>query len=125
MENDFEIIEKVVDFTGKKGKLQYNSVNLANRNKRVMLRMISTDKKKEPLSVLLSSSLSADFRDRKIGVGHLMGLSYGKTNVNGDDVYYICQPQGTWEDVNLADYDEEEIPTTEAAASIEELLASI
>ena len=122
---EFQIIEKVVEFTGKKGKLQYNSVNVANRNKRVMLRMVSADKKKGELTVLLSSSLSTDFRDQKIGVGHLMGLSYGKTEVNGEDVYYICQPQGTWEDISLADYNEEEIPSTEAAASIEELLASI
>ena len=123
--NEFEIIEKVVDFTGKKGKLQYNSVNIKNVNKRVMLRMVSDDKKKEPLSVLLSSSLSASFRSGDIKVGHLMGLSYGKTVVNGDDVYYIVQPQGTWEDINLASYKEAEIPSTEAAASIEELLASI
>jgi len=87
---EFEIIERVVDFSGKKGRFEFNDRNLVG-DKRVMVTIVPEDKKKDPIDALLSTSLSADFRAKKITASNLMALSYGK---NADGRIYICQPMG-------------------------------
>jgi len=112
---EFEILGTVLSYTTKKGKLLMNDRNLAGE-RRVMIRMVN-DKGAE-LETLLSSSLSADLRAKKITVGNLMTLSYG---VNADGRHYICQPAGNTITVEVKSLDIKEVEMEEI--DVEDLIA--
>jgi hypothetical protein len=109
METSFEKKGKVVDFTTKTGSLFLMDTNVAGEN-RIMVRMVNNDTKAVQ-ECLLSSSLTKDFRAKKLTLGNIMNLDYG---VNELGRYYITRPQGTWveykvESLNIVDMKVEEI----------------
>lgn len=112
---EFEILGTVLDFTGKKGKLLLNDRNLAG-DKRVLVTMVND--KGDKLDTLLSSSLSKDLREKKLTIGNIMTLSYGKNELGR---HYICQPIGNTITVDVATLDIKELVTEEI--NIEDLIA--
>lgn len=112
---DFEILGTVLSFTTKKGKLVMNDRNLAGE-KRVMIKMVN-DKGVE-LETLLSTSLSADLRAKKITVGNLMTLSYGQ---NAEGRHYICQPAGNAITIEVKTLDIKDVGMEEI--DVEDLIA--
>ena len=115
MENEFEIIGTVTSFIGKKGRLDFNSSNLAGK-RRVMVTMVN-DKNVE-IKALLSSALSEQVRDKSITLGNLITFSYGKNEL---DHYYIVRPAGDVISVQAKDITAESIEAVDV--DIEDYIA--
>ena len=119
---DLDFVGTVAEFVGKGGKIAFNSNNLKNDSKALMMNI--TTAKGVTGRLFCSKNIAGMIRGKQISLPQLLGLQVVKGETNGGDpILRIVAPQGAEQTLVVNDLavEEFEVAESKTIASLEDL----